>query len=296
MDDSDGPYTTGHHTPVGPAPPRTPTPGLPRSVDTATPVSQPSPPPQQPPSPDVAALTHWVNHLYETVASLITSPPQGVSPSNYWHPLPLHRPPPPAYAPTTLPFGTPLTASQPVWSRPQPIIPTTVGMPLPTMPATAGISSATMPATPGTHSPTITATAGMPMPMMPATTGIPPVHIPPTAGMPLPTMPATAGSPSAPMPATVGVHPPTLPALQHTRRKPPTRPIATHSMPSHALRKFWTDWAIYKHLADVPPNEAPVELYLSCDGALQSAVLAANQHFTSLTEPQLTTINHFNRQ
>ena len=49
-------------------------------------------------------------------------------------------------------------------------------------------------------------------------------------------------------------------------------------------------WAIYKHMASVSPNVATIELYLACDGALQSAILVANLPFTTLTEPALTTL------
>ena len=61
-------------------------------------------------------------------------------------------------------------------------------------------------------------------------------------------------------------------------------------MPGHALRKFWTDWAIYKRLTHIPDSDLTVELYLTCDAALQSAVFTTDPAFTTLTEPALATL------
>jgi len=61
-------------------------------------------------------------------------------------------------------------------------------------------------------------------------------------------------------------------------------------MAGHALRKFWTDWAIYKRLASIPANELTIELYLACDTALQNAIFTANPAFTALAEPALASL------
>lgn len=71
------------------------------------------------------------------------------------------------------------------------------------------------------------------------------------------------------------------------RAPPPTRPTATLDMTPHALRKFITDWNIFKRLANIHQSDFTIELYMCCNEQLQSAIYANCARFIEMPETDL---------
>ena len=70
----------------------------------------------------------------------------------------------------------------------------------------------------------------------------------------------------------------------------PTRPTASHDISAHAWRKFLADWAIFKRIANIPPANYSVELYMCCSEQLQSAIYSSCPSFTEISESELLNI------
>ena len=115
---------------------------------------------------------------------------------------------------------------------------------------------------------------------------------------PSPIVGAVAGDPAtvptqppygAPYTSPPGLHEemPYNPMAVHYKGPRPTRPNANKDLSPHALRKFLTDWDIFKKIANIPPAYYTIELYMCCSEQLQSAIHSTCPTFTSLPETDL---------